>query len=81
LPAACTACHGFSATMPMKLFLTTTRTTPAMSLTELSSTPMSAAPTAGGLTTRPCSMPGTRTSWTYSNRPVAIAGMSTRGTD
>ena len=49
-----------------------------MSLTELSSTLMSVAPTAGGRTTRPCNIPGKRTLWTYSNCPVAIAGMSGR---
>src|SRR5256885_6995680 len=37
-------------------------------------------PTAGGRTTWPCSMPGTRRLWTYSNSPVAIAGSSARGT-
>ena len=52
-----------------------------MSRTELSSTPITVAPGDGGRTTRPCSMPGTRTLWTNSNCPVAMARMSTRGTD
>jgi cytochrome c peroxidase len=61
LSAACSACHGFSATTPTKFFLTTTFTEPGMPSTELSSTLISVAPAAGGRTTRPCSMPGTRT--------------------
>ena len=77
--AACIACHGFSATTPTKLFFATTRTTPGMSLTERSSMLTSVAPTVGGLTTAPCSMPGTRTLCTNSNSPVAMAGRSTRG--
>ena len=60
--------------------MTTTLTKPGMPRTEASSTLTSVAPTAGGRTTAPCSMPGTRTLWTNSNRPVAIAAMSTRGT-
>ena len=36
------------------------------------------APTVGGRTTRPCTIPGTRTLCTYSNRPVTISGMSRR---
>ena len=35
---------------------------------------------AGGRTTRPCSIPGTRTLWTNSNWPVAIAAISGRPT-
>jgi hypothetical protein len=50
-----------------------------MPCTERSSTPASVAPTDGGRTTTPCSMPGTRTLWTNSNCPVAIAAMSIRG--
>jgi hypothetical protein len=54
-----------------------------MSLTEPSSTLTNVTPDCGGLgrTTRPCSMPGTRTFCTYSNEPVTFAGMSTRGTE
>ena len=80
LLAACIACQGFSATTPTKFFLTTTFTTPGIPATELSSTLTTVAPTAGGRTTRPCSMPGTRTLCTNSNCPVTIAGMSRRGT-
>jgi hypothetical protein len=36
---------------------------------------------AGGRTTRPCSMPGTRTFCMKVNRPVTLAGMSRRATD
>jgi hypothetical protein len=79
--AACIACHGLSATTPTRFFLTTTRTLPGIPLTELSSTLATVAPIDGGRTMRPCSMPGTRTFWTCSNRPVASAGISTRGTD
>ena len=59
---------------------TTTFTTPGSPRTELSSTPTSVAPTDGGRTTRPWSMPGTRTLWTNSNVPVTIAGRSRRRT-
>jgi len=51
-----------------------------MPRTEASSMPPSAAPTVGGRTTAPCTIPGTRTLWTNSNCPVAIAGMSRRAT-
>ena len=73
--AACSACHGFSATTPTKSFLTTTFTTPGMLRTERSLTLTTFAPTVGGRTTWPCSMPGTRTLCTNSNSPVTIAGM------
>jgi hypothetical protein len=76
--AAWIACQGFSATTPTKFLRVTTLTTPGIFLTELSSTLMSVAPTAGGRTTRPCSIPGRRTLWTYSKRPVAMRGMSGR---
>jgi hypothetical protein len=55
------ACHGFCATTPTKFFFTTTLTTPGRSFTEFSSTLIKVDPTAGGRTTCPCSMPGTRT--------------------
>ena len=51
-----------------------------MLLTDASSTLMSVAPTAGGLTTRPCNIPGTRTVWTNSAWAVTSPGMSRRGT-
>ncbi len=76
--AACTACHGFSATTPTKFFFTTTFTSPGIPRTDDSSTLTRLAPTDGGRTTRPCSIPGTRTLWTNSKRPVASAGMSSR---
>ena len=76
--AICTACQGFSATTPIKFFLTTTFTKPGMPDTELSSTFMRFAPTADGRTTMPCNIPGTRTLCAYSNVPVAISGMSGR---
>ena len=78
LAAASIACQGLCATTPTKFLRTTTFTTPAISLTELSSTLTTVAPTAGGRTTRPCSIPGSRTLCTYSSWPVAIAGMSVR---
>src|SRR5262249_32307208 len=80
LLAACAACHGFPATTPTKFFLTTTFTTPGRSLIEPSSTFIRFAPIAGGRTTWPYNIPGRRTLWTYSNSPVAIAGISIRGT-
>jgi hypothetical protein len=52
-----------------------------MPATELSSTLASVAPIEGGRTMRPCTMPGTRTLCTCSNRPVASAGISTRGNE
>src|SRR5205814_5827786 len=79
--AACTACHCRSATTPTKSFLTTTFTLPGIPATEVSSTLTTFAPTVGGLTTLPCSMPGTRTCWTYMNSPVTFVGMSYRGTE
>ena len=74
------ACHCFSQTTPTKSFLTTTLMKPGMPLTELHSLGelTTVAPTVGGRTTRPCTMPGTRTLCTYSNVPVTIAGMSRR---
>ncbi len=53
---------------------------PGSSRIELSSTLPTVAPTSGGRTTRPCSMPGTLTLWTNSNWPVTMSRMSTRGT-
>ena len=53
---------------------------PGRSLIELSSTLTSDAPTVGGRTGRPCSMPGMRTLWTYWSRAVTMSGRSTRGT-
>ena len=54
---------------------------PGMALTELSislTVLATVAPTVGGRTTRPCTIPGTRTLCAYSNRPVTISGMSSR---
>ena len=56
------AAHSLVATSPRKLPSRTTLTMPATSLIEVSSTLSSLAPMAGGRTTRPCSMPGTRKS-------------------
>ena len=69
-----------SQSTPTKFFLMTSLTKPGKLRTDDSSAPASVAPTAGGRTTQPCSMPGTRTLCTYSNWPVTIAGISTRGT-
>ena len=52
-----------------------------MPRTDASSTLARVAPTDGGRTTCPCTMPGTRTVCTYSSCAVTIAGMSSRGTD
>jgi hypothetical protein len=79
--AACSACHGLSATTPTRFFLTTTFTLPGMPATELSSTFATVAPTDGGRTMRPCTMPGTRTLCTCSNRPVKRSVISRRGTE
>ena len=67
--------------MPTKSFWTTTFSTPGRPATELSSTLTTLAPTAGGLTTRPCTISGTRTLSTNSKRPVTSSGRSRRGTD
>src|SRR5580700_9028236 len=75
------ACHSVSATTPTKLFLTTTWTLPGRPATEFLSTLTTVAPTNGGRTTFPCSMPGRRTCWTYLNCPVTLAGRSMRGTE
>ena len=48
---------------------------------ELSSTPVSWAPSAGGRTTRAWSIPGTRKSCMYVCSPVTLAGTSGRGSD
>src|SRR5258708_1040254 len=79
--AAWMACHSLSATTPTKSFLTTTWTLPGRPATELLSTLTTVAPTTGGRTTFPCSMPGRRTFSTYSNSPVTLGGRSMRGSD
>src|SRR2546426_7698076 len=68
--AAVMAPHSVLATTPRKLPRRTTFTKPGTLLTDASSTLCSAAPMAGGRTTRPCSMPGTRTFCMKVNRPV-----------
>src|SRR5258708_35357771 len=79
--AAWMACHSLSAATPTKSFLTTTWTLPGIPATELLSTLTTVAPTTGGRTTFPCSMPGRRTFWMYSNCPVTLVARSMRGSD
>jgi hypothetical protein len=51
-----------------------------MALTRASSTDRSCAAGEGGRTTRPYTMPGSLTSWTYAAPPVNFLGMSRRAT-
>src|SRR2546425_9482912 len=79
--AALIAAHSVSATTARKLPRRTTLVSPLMEPIELSSTPVSWAPSAGGRTTRAWSIPGTRKSCMYVCSPVTLAGTSGRGSD
>jgi hypothetical protein len=79
------ASYSCGATTPRKLFLRTTRT-PGICEIELSSTETIGAPKPytdwpRGRTTRPCSMPGTRTFWMKTSVPVTMSGISILGGD
>src|SRR5207302_6849558 len=76
--AAWMASHSVSATTPRKFPFLTTLTDPGR--TRAPSAARSLAPGGAGRITRPCSMSGTRTSTMYVKRPVALSGMSIRGT-
>ena len=72
------ACSSRSQTTATKLPSRTTVTTPGIALTAPASRLTSSARGAGGRTTRACSMPGRRRSWTYAAPPVNFGGMSRR---
>src|ERR1700720_4116935 len=72
LRAAWIAAHSVFATTPTKLPSCTTFTTPATEEIEPSSTLSGLVLARAGRTTRPCSMPGTRTSAVYVNWPVSF---------
>ena len=74
--AICIAWNGFSATTPTKFLRTTTRTRPGIARTDASSTRARVAPTEGGRTTRPCSMPGNAHVVHELELRVTIAGRS-----
>src|ERR1044071_1894114 len=74
--AATIAANWVRATTPTKLSRTTRSTKPGTRRTDDASPPASVAPMSGGRTTRPCSIPGTRTWWTYSKPPVTRATRS-----
>src|SRR5205807_8592238 len=76
--AAWMASHSVSATTPRKFFFLTTLTDPGSACAP--SAARSLAPGVAGRITRPCNIPGTRTSTIYVKRPVALSGMSIRGT-
>src|SRR4029077_10913263 len=78
-PAAWIAAHSCSATTPTKSPFTTVFTNPGTAFAELSSMVTNVAPTPEGRITRPCNMPGTRTSVTYLNWPRIFGGRSARG--
>ena len=74
------ACSSRSATTPRKLPSRTTATTPGIAFDRrLVEATRASRRSDGGRTTRPCTMPGSRTSCTYAAPPVTLAGMSRRG--
>ncbi len=82
--AAWIASCSLAATTPMKSPLRSTRA-PLMFLIELSSTESGLSiteygPWPRGRTTRPCSMPGSRSWWTYGCEPDTFPGVSFRFT-
>src|SRR5437762_2166862 len=79
--AARIAAHSVSATTPTKLPFWTTWTIPGMPLIEDSSIETGFELTTGGRTTRPWSIPVTRTSCEYRNCPVNFGGRSNRATE
>src|SRR4029079_9676189 len=79
--AARIAAHSVCATTPRKLPFCTTRTMPGILAIDPSYTDVGRELTTGGRTTRPCSMPGTRTSCAYRNVAPTFDGRSKRATD
>src|SRR5437764_280376 len=73
--AAFTAFHSLSATTARKSLIQTTWA-PGMSVIELSSTLTGTAPATVGRIMRACSIPGSRTSLTYSSVPNTLPGRS-----
>src|ERR1051325_7091730 len=79
--AAAIACSSRWHTTPTRSATRTTFTRPGIFATDCSLMETTLAPCDGGLTTRPCSMPGSLTSCTYSYVPNTFPGTSQRFTE